>query len=250
MWSFAIPPMTDAALVFARIGTMIMLVPALGERIVLRQGRLLLALFLTLVMVPIVPLGEVPRGSASGLVQIFFSEMAIGAIFGMALRIVAAGLEFAGHLIAQSLGLTFAETFDPMQGGQSSVLVQGLVLMGIATLMAADMHHVLIAAMVESYSVFPPLGWSMNEGLAQWVLLSFAKMGAVALGLAAPFVLLSLVVNGALGILSRAMPQLQIYFIGIPLVILAGMALLAALAATLMTLHVEGLRQFLRLAGF
>ena len=250
MWSFALPPLTDAALVFARIGTMIMLVPALGERIVLRQGRLLLALFLTLLLVPIVPLGEIPRGSASGLVPIFFSEMAIGVIFGMALRIVATGLEFAGHLIVQSLGLTFAETFDPMQGGQSSVLVQGLVLMGIATLMALDMHHVLIAAMVESYTVFPPLGWSMSEGLAQWVLLAFAKMGAVALGLAAPFVILSLIVNSALGVLSRAMPQLQIYFIGIPLVIFAGMALLAALAATMMTLHSDGLRQFLRLAGF
>lgn len=250
MWSFALPPLTDAALVFARIGTMIMLVPALGERIVLRQGRLLMALFLTLLLVPIVPLGEIPRGSASGLVRIFFSEMAIGVIFGMALRIVATGLEFAGHLIVQSLGLTFAETFDPMQGGQSSVLVQGLVLMGIATLMALDMHHVLIAAMVESYTVFPPLGWSMSEGLAQWVLLAFAKMGAVALGLAAPFVLLSLIVNSALGVLSRAMPQLQIYFIGIPLVIFAGMALLAALAATMMTLHSDGLRQFLRLAGF
>ena len=107
---------------------------------------------------------------------------------GWAFGIVAAGLELAGHLITQSLGLTFAETVDPMQGGQSSVLVQGLVLMGIAALMAADMHHVLIAAMVESYSVFPPLGWSLNEGLAQWVLLSFAKMGVVALGLAAPFV--------------------------------------------------------------
>jgi flagellar biosynthetic protein FliR len=62
--------------------------------------------------------------------------------------------------------------------------------------------------------------------------------------------LLSLVVNGALGILSRAMPQLQIYFVGIPLVILAGMALLAALAATMMTLHLAGLREFLSLTGF
>jgi flagellar biosynthetic protein FliR len=250
MLSLALSPLTDAALVFARIGTMLMLVPGLGERIVLRQGRLILALFLTLVMVPIVPLDDVPRGSSSGLVRMFFSEMAIGAIFGMTLRVVAAGLEFAGHIIAQSLGLTFAETFDPMQGGQSAVLVQGLVIMGIAALMAADMHHVLIAAMVESYTVFPPAGWSMNEGLAQMILLALARMGAVALGIAAPFVLLGFVVNASLGVISRAMPQLQIYFIGVPLTIMAGMALLAALAATLTTLHVDSLKQFLKLIGF
>lgn len=250
MWTFAIPPLTDAALVFARIGTMLMLVPALGERIVLRQGRLLLAIFLTLVMMPIVPLGDIPRGNAPGLVRLFLTEIAIGAIFGITLRIVATALEFAGHLIVQSLGLTFAETFDPMQGGQSSVLVQGLVIMGIAALLAADMHHVLIAAMVESYTVFPPLGWSLNEGLAQMILLALARMGAVALGLAAPFVLLSLLVNAAFGVLSRAMPQLQIYFVGVPLTIMAGMALLAALAATLMTMHLESLRDFLKLVGF
>lgn len=250
MLTFALPALTDAALVFARIGTMLMLVPALGERIVLRQGRLILALFLTLVMLPIVPLGDVPRNSGAGMVRLFFSEMAIGAIFGMTLRVVATALEFAGHMIVQSLGLTFAETFDPMQGGQSSVLVQGLVIMGIAALMAADMHHVLIAAMVESYTVFPPSGWALNEGMAQMVLLALARMGAVALGLAAPFVLLSFIVNAALGVLSRAMPQLQIYFVGVPLTIMAGMALLAALAATLTTMHLDSLRSFLKLAGF
>ena len=249
MLSIALPPMTDAVLVFARIGTMIMLIPALGERVVLRQGRLLLAIFLTLIMVPIVQFGPVPR-SPEGLARLLFTEMAIGAIVGMTLRIVATGLEFAGHIIVQSLGLTFAETFDPMQGGQSAVLVQGLVMMGIAALMAADMHHVLIAAMAESYTVFPPLGWSFDEGLVKVILLALARMGAVALGLAAPFVLLSLIVNAALGILSRAMPQLQIYFIGVPLTIMAGMALLAALAATLMTLHIDALRQFLSVAGF
>lgn len=250
MWSFAIPSFTDAALVFARIGTMLMLVPALGERIVLRQGRLLLAIFLTLVMLPIVPLGDVPRANGPALVRLFLTEIAIGAIFGITLRIVATALEFGGHLIVQSLGLTFAETYDSMQGGQSAVLVQGLVIMGIAALLAADMHHVLIAAMAESYTVFPPLGWSMNEGLAQMVLLALGRMGAVALGLAAPFVLLSLVVNAAFGVLSRAMPQLQIYFVGVPLTIMAGMALLAALGATLMTMHLESLRDFLKLAGF
>ena len=249
MLTLAFPPLLDAALVFARVGTMIMLIPALGERIVLRQGRLLLALFLTLLMLPIVPLADMPRDSISGLLRVFFSEIAIGAIFGMALRIAAAGLELAGHLIVQSLGLSFAETVDPMQGGQSSVLVQGLVIMGIASLMAADVHHLLIAALVQSYSVFPPLGWAMNDALGVWILMVFARMGAVALGLAAPFVLLSLLVNVALGVVSRAMPQLQIYFVGMPLTLLAGMALLAALSASLMTTHVESYRAFLSMIG-
>jgi flagellar biosynthesis protein FliR len=249
MLSLTLPPLTDAALIFARVGTMIMLIPALGERIVLRQGRLILAIFLTLLIVPLIPLNQVPRDDGPGLVRIFLGEMAMGAIFGMALRIAASGLELAGHLIVQSLGLSFAETVDPMQGGQSSVLVQGLVIMGIAALMAADLHHVLIAAMVQSYSVFPPANWSMNEPLGLWVLMAFAHMGAVALGLAAPFVLLSLIVNVGLGIVSRAMPQLQIYFIGMPFTLMAGMALLAILAVGLINSHLNAYREFLNLLG-
>lgn len=110
-------------LVFARVGTLVMLMPGLGERIVPGRIRLSLALFLTLAMMPMVqPLLPSAISRPEAALAVLLLEIAVALMIGLTARLVIASLQTAGNFVSQSLGLAFAETVDPTQGGQAAAV--------------------------------------------------------------------------------------------------------------------------------
>jgi flagellar biosynthesis protein FliR len=230
-------------LVFARIGSMTMLMPGFGEQFFSRRMRLTLALMLTLAMLPLVraSFGTLPR-EVPGLIMLLVSEIVIGLFIGAAIRLVVGTLATAGTVIAQQIGLGFVTQIDPTQGAQSVILANLMVLLGVLMVFALDLHLLAIAAMHNSYALFRP-GFEAPVGdFARAALMVFAGSFVLAMQIAAPFLVAGIVFQVAMGVLSRLMPQLQILFLALPAQLLAGFALLMVLLGTAMTwygTHVE-----------
>ncbi|HTC98164.1 MAG TPA: flagellar biosynthetic protein FliR [Bradyrhizobium sp.] len=222
-------------LVFARVGAMVMLMPALGEENIPMRVKLSIALLLTLVLLPLHRSAyHIDMTSLSGLLVLMLHEIVIGIILGATARVTLSALQVAGSVIAQQMGLGFVTSVDPTQGQQGVLVGNFLTMLGITMLFATDSHHLVIAALSDSYKIFAP-GESMLTGdVASLATQAFAAAFKIGLQLSAPFLVFGLVFNIGLGVLARLMPQMQVYFVGAPLSILAGFLILSIVLAAMM----------------
>jgi flagellar biosynthetic protein FliR len=222
-------------LVFARVGAMVMLLPGLGESNIPVRIKLAIALMLTLIIVPLHRADyHVNLDALSALLVMMIYEILIGIVLGATARVTLSALQVSGAVIAQQLGLGFVTSVDPTQGQQGVVIGNFLTMLGITMLFATDSHHLVIAALNDSYSIFSP-GEVMPSGdVAALATRAFAAAFKIGMQLSAPFLVFGLVFNMGLGVLARLMPQMQVYFVGVPLSILAGFLIFAVVLAAMM----------------
>jgi len=223
-------------LLFARIGAFLMLVPALGENTIPARLRLAFALTLTFVLFPLLAgsLPALPVGM-EGMLVLLVRELAVGLVLGAISRLMVMATQVAGAVVAFQAGLSVAQAADPTQGGiQGAVFGSFLSFLGIALIFATDLHHMALAALYDSYVVFDPTGDLMLTDASELALRTVASAFTIGVQMSAPFIVFGLVFNLGAGILSRLMPQLQVFFILMPANILAGLVLLALLLVMMM----------------
>lgn len=229
-------------LVFARTGAMIMLLPAVGEAGVPPRVRLALALAVSLALAPAVQ-NSYPQAAPSNVIALgalIAQEVTAGVLVGGMARLIMSALSVAGYLIATQTGLAYAQTIDPTQNGEQAAIVSNFfTLMGAVLIFATNLHHLAIGAIEGSYTLIPP-GSALPTGDMAELSIRIVS-GAFALGfeLAAPFLVFGFAVYAALGVLARLMPQLQVFFLAMPVNIMAGFFLLMLLLGTLMTLFLD-----------
>lgn len=222
-------------LVFARIGAMVMLLPGFGEVNIPVRIRLGIALMLTLILLPLHRAAyTVDMNSMASLLVMMLHEIIIGVVLGATARVTLSALQVAGSVIAQQLGLGFVTSIDPTQGQQGALIGNFLTILGLTLLFATDMHHLVIAALNDSYNAFSPGALVPSGDVAALFTSAFTTAFKIGIQLAAPFIVFGLVFNLGLGILARLMPQMQVYFVGVPLSILGGFMILAVIIATMM----------------
>ena len=226
-------------LIFARIGSALMLIPALGETTIPARMRLTFALALSLVMYPGISPGlPPPDDDIFGVVVLVLHEIAIGLLIGMIARISVMGAQVAGAVIASSSGLSVAQAADPTNGGAQGALIGAfLSFLGVALIFATDLHHVAISALYDSYMIFSPREPLMFGDAAQTVIEVVASAFVVGVQMSAPFIVFGLVFNLGMGILSRLMPQLQVFFLAMPATVGVGLILMAVLLSMMMGLY-------------
>jgi flagellar biosynthetic protein FliR len=223
-------------LIFARVGTMLMLMPALGESMIPARIRLSFALAVTLVFFPLLSpgLGTMPADILAVIV-LMGHEIIVGLILGGITRLITMATQVAGAVIAYQSGLSFAQSADPTQAGvQGALMGTFLSLLGVTLIFATDLHHVALAAIYESYQVFSPTAEIMWGDAAQLAIKALAGAFVVGIQMSAPFIVFGLVFNIGLGILSRLMPQLQVFFLAMPANIFVGLVLFALLLMMMM----------------
>jgi flagellar biosynthetic protein FliR len=222
-------------LVFARVGAMVMLLPGLGESNIPVRIKLGIALLLTLIILPLQRAAyQVDLSSMTSLGVLMMHEIVIGIVLGATARVTLSALAVAGSVIAQQLGLGFVTAVDPTQGQQGLLIGNFLSILGITLLFATDTHHLVIAALNESYRIFAP-GELMSSGdVAALATRAFATAFKIGIQLSAPFLVFGLVFNIGLGVLARLMPAMQVYFVGVPLSIMVGFVILALVLTGMM----------------
>jgi flagellar biosynthetic protein FliR len=227
-------------LVFARVGAMVMLLPGFGESNIPVRVKLGIALLLTLIILPLHRSAyQVDLTSMSSLGVLMVHEIIIGIVLGATARVTLSALAVAGSVIAQQLGLGFVTAVDPTQGQQGLLIGNFLSILGITLLFATDTHHLVIAALNESYRIFSP-GEIMPTGdVAALATRAFAAAFKIGLQLSAPFLVFGLVFNIGLGVLARLMPAMQVYFVGVPLSILVGFLIFALVITAMMGTYLD-----------
>ena len=222
-------------LTFARVGTMVMLLPGVGELNLPSRVRLTIALVLTAVLLPSHQKAYTVELSALGPVLVMlFQEILIGAVLGLTARLAISALQVAGSVVAQQLGLGFITAIDPTQNQQGLLVGNFLTVLGITMIFATDLHHLVIAAMNDSYAIFQPGEMPLVGDAAQHITRIVATAFRIGIQLSAPFLVFGLLFNLGLGVLSRLMPQMQVFFIGLPLSILLGLLLLLLVVGAMM----------------
>ncbi len=222
-------------ILFARIGTVFMLMPGIGSGYVPANIRLVIALALSFIMTPILKnsLPVMPE-SQIDLMLLLLSEVIIGIFIGMAARILIGALQTTGTLVALFASLANAMIRDPIAEQQSSLISTFLSMLGMVLIVVTDLHHLLIRGVVESYSLFqvgqPLLVGDFSEVLARRVADSF-QLGVQ---LASPFMLAALVYYIGLGILGRLMPVLPVFIVAMPVQIVGQIGFLAITFSALM----------------
>jgi flagellar biosynthetic protein FliR len=228
-------------LVFARVGAMIMLLPGIGTMGVPARVRLVLALAVAFALTPTVQ-SAYPAIAPTTLVQLSIliaQEITCGVLVGAMASIIMSALQVAGFLIASQIGLSYAQTLDPTQNTQGAVVGNFMTLLGVVAIFATDMHHLAIGAISGSYRLLPPGGHLPTSDMAQLVIQLVSGSFALGFQLAAPFLVFGFAVYAGLGVLSRLMPQLQIFFVAVPINILCGFVIMLALLGTMITVFLN-----------
>lgn len=222
------PQVYAAGLIFARLGAMMMLMPGIGDGSVPARVRLAFAFLFALMMFPVLSgeVGPVPATNGEMFGQIL-REVLIGLMIGAILRTMLGALGIAGEIVSIQSTLAFSQTTNPGQAQPSTSLSTFLTVMGVALIMAADLHHMFLVAIISSYRLFP-FGGDLPVGdAAQLAVQTTAQAFALGLQLAAPVVVFSLIFNIAAGLVGRVMPQFQIFFVATPLLVLGSLAIFA-----------------------
>ena len=226
-------------LLFARVGTMLMLVPALGEQVLPARMRLSFALVFALVLYPMIAPGlpNLPSDVFTVIVHLI-RELVIGLILGGMMRLVVMSAQAAGSVIAFQIGLSVAQTADPTNGGiQGAIIGSFLSFLGITLIFATDLHHLALAAIHDSYLIFPPQAPLMFGDVAEMAVQVISSAFVIGVQMSAPFIVFGLVFYLGMGILARMMPQLQVFFIAMPATVGVGLILLALLLSMMMGLY-------------
>jgi flagellar biosynthetic protein FliR len=237
-------PVTAAVfiLIFARIGTMVMLMPGFGERGVPAQSRLAVALLLTLLFYPLVSTSYQVTTAIPVLMTALAGELAVGLVIGATGRLLMSGLQTAGTIIANQLGLSAVFSIDPSQGQQAAIFSGFLSMLAITLIFASDLHHLVIAALFDSYQIFRPGSVPLTGDAAKLIIDTVAGSFRIAMQVSAPFLVFGLVLNAGLGILGKLMPQMQVFFVAAPLTIFLGLALFALVMGALMLTYLDYLK--------
>jgi flagellar biosynthesis protein FliR len=227
-------------LVFARTGTMLMLLPGLGEQNISARMRLTFALILAAILLPLHRSAyHIDPGTLGPALVMLVEEILVGATLGVTARLTISALEVAGSVIAQQLGLGFVTAVDPTQGEQGAIIGNFLTLLGITLFFATDMHHLVIAALSDSYTLFAPGEVPAVGDAAALITRTVAGAFRIGIQLSAPFLVFGLLFNIALGVLSRLMPQMQVFFVALPLSILLGLSFLALVLGAMMGMFLD-----------
>lgn len=205
-------------LVFARIGTVMMFLPGFSAQFVSTRIRLALALAITFLVTPLLvdQLPVMPT-SPMALGLLVLGEAAVGAFIGALARTIAAALQAAGVFISLFSSLANALILDPIAEQQSATIGGFLSILGLVLIFVTDLHHLMVRALVDSYGLFAP-GQPMAFGDATEMLARTVTEGfALGLKLAAPSLIIALTYYVGIGVLGRLMPQLPVFFFGLPI---------------------------------
>jgi flagellar biosynthesis protein FliR len=234
-----------AALLFARVGGMIMLLPGFGEPAIPARVRLSFALLLAIALAP--ALAErvpAPAATAWGMAAQVVSEILIGVMLGGAARILVSALATAGQAIGVEIGIAFAQTADPTMTQSGQLISVFLGVMGVALIFATGLDHMFLEGVVGSYELIAPGAPPPVGDAAQLALDATASSFRVGFQIAAPLIAAGLIFRVGLGVLSRLIPQIQVFFVALPLQIMGGLVVLALGLSSGMLIWLESLDRY------
>jgi flagellar biosynthetic protein FliR len=215
-------------LVLVRAGALLLTLPFFGSPQVPPLAKAGLALSVALVLAPVVPVPAeaVPRATGDFLLVVA-GEIVLGAILGLAVRMLMTSVQIMGQLIGFQMGFAVANVLDPVSGVQASVLAQFAFLITILVMFSINAHHYFFRALADSFTLVPVGQLSLGQDLFRQVMDAASRMFSLAVRLGAPVIAALLFTDVIMGILAKTVPQMNILMVGFPIKITVGMFFLS-----------------------
>lgn len=222
-------------LIFARLSVVFLLMPGISAGYVPTRIRLMLALLITILCLPLVQdyLPGQPDSPAE-LTKLIFLEVLIGAFIGAIIQITMAALNIAGLKISQSIGLMNAFVDDPVTSTQSAIIIGFLNIIAVVLIFTAGLHGFMIMAIVDSYSLLMPNSPLMMGDMLNILATVLNEAFIIGVRIASPFLVYALVFQVAMGIMARLSPQMNIFFVALPIQLMLGFVLLSIALPSMM----------------
>jgi flagellar biosynthetic protein FliR len=225
----------------------VMLAPGLGGRHIPAMMKIAITVLLAFGLLPSVTLPA--NLTETSLTLIVLHEVAVGLSLAFVLQALIAGAEFAGHLSSYQIGFSYGATIDPTSGVRSTVLVSLYGMLATMAFLAVNGHHALLRALAASYAGVPIAAGRVGESLVVSVTEILAMVFVVGVRLAAPVLIVLLIVEVAIGLISRSAPSLSFQVIGYPIRIVVGLFVVGTLIYTVPAVTTSMIETALMLAG-
>jgi flagellar biosynthesis protein FliR len=205
-----------------RVGGFVLTAPIASEAAIPGRVKIILSVALAFLMSPLVQIpATLSIFSAAGLLAAV-QEVLIGVAIGMVVQLTFEALMFAGQTISLTMGLGFATLVDPQRGANTTVLGQMFLILGLLTYLAINGHLMLLGALAESFQTLPIGAAHVDRNFLLSVALWGARVFESGLLIALPAMIALVIVNLALGVVTRAAPQLNLFGIGFTITLLCG----------------------------
>lgn len=222
-------------LIFARLGVAFSVMPGFGSQQVPLPIRLTFALLVTLVVTPVLqPILPLEPATTSALALLISSEVLTGAFLGMIPRIFMGALQTAGTFMAMLASMANAFVMDPVAEQQSSILATFLSTVAITLIFVTNTHHLMLTAIVDSYSIFVPAEGIIVADVSEYFARKVADSFRIGVQISSPLIVAGLAYYVGLGIMGRLMPQLPVFFFGMPIQIAMQFSLFMLSLSTMM----------------
>ena len=229
-------------LVFCRVGGLFLVAPLFSRGGVPLRARVLLAVAISICLLPIVP-APASGGDAAAVAAGMAGELAIGIAIGLLARLLLTAFQLAGEIIAFQMGFALASSFDPESEATEPVISSIHLSLVTLLFLTLDGHHLLVRAVAASFDTFPVGAGVASETLARGLLASASEMYETGARVAAPVAGLLLLLNAMIGFINRITPQLSIFNVGFPLTVVGGLlgllVVIPRLAAFFLQAHLE-----------
>lgn len=214
-------------IILLRVAGILSVIPAIGTRSVPAQVKIGLVIGLSAILMPVVGagLGSVTVSPAT-LVPLIFTEFLVGLVLGLCVRFVFVAFEMAGELLGTQMGINIAGVLDPMADASLPLLGRFFGLLALLVFFAIDGHHILLAALTESFRLVPPLSAHLSGAVMEAVMQLAVGMFMLALKIAAPVMTALFVVTFAMGILGRTIPQFNVLLNNVTVTVAVGLLVL------------------------
>jgi flagellar biosynthesis protein FliR len=220
-----LPEFQSFLVLVSRIGGIVAAFPMLGGRTVPAQIKIALVVILGIALTPLIRLPPLSQDSiemTAGLA----SELLIGLVIGLAVRLLFAAFEVAGDLLGIQIGFGAVQLLDPMTAQHSSLVSEYFRIIASLVFLSLNAHMIVVAAIVSSYDAIPPFGARLSPALGEEVLQLSQHMFLVALQLAAPVLVALILINLLLAMLGRAVAQINVFVLSFPITIAGGLLVL------------------------
>lgn len=224
-------------LIFARLGSALMLLPGFGETYVGPRLRLMLAFAISFLLLgPLMPSMPAPPPAIPDLMKILGGEIVIGLFYGSITRVLMSALETAGSIVAIQTGLSNAVILNPALATQSPLPSAFMSIVGLTLVFTTGLDRFLLQSAISTYDIFPIGGPIMAGDMAQAFARSFSRSFMVGIEMGAPFMVIGLLMYVAMGIMQRLMPQVQLFLVMLPVQIWGGLFLMALTMGMMMAI--------------
>ncbi len=215
---FSVPFILAGFLIFVRVSTLVMSAPYFGLSVFPARIKLFFAIVLTVALYPIIPLQGTALATDATFIEVLIAiikEVLVGLSMGFVGQIIFGGVQLGGELISFDLGISFGSTVDPVSRGQSGVLSQFMVLIGIFLFISFHGDTIYIKALAASFSIVP-LGHAFPSRTAIDFLDMTIHLFKIGVQLASPFLVVLFFMDLSFAIFGRIMPQANIFYLELP----------------------------------